>query len=184
MATAEKIAPGLRSMTVPVEGLSEDPTNARKHGPRNLEAIKASLEKFGQQKPIVVNRGMVVAGNGTLAAAVDLGWENIAVTSTDLKGVAAKAYAIADNRTAELAEWDDVILAETLADMELEDFDLVAASGWLKDEVAGSALDEAVDAVLGDLEYRVIVSIETEETQANLIEELEGRGYKCQALMS
>lgn len=93
-----------------------DPANARKHGEKNLGSIKASLKRFGQQKPIVVDAGgVVVAGNGTLAAAQSLGWDSIDVVRTKLKGAEATAYAIADNRTAELAEWDESALAETLA---------------------------------------------------------------------
>ena len=44
-----------------------DPANARKHSERNLDAIKGSLAKFGQRKPIVVDRrGRILAGNGTI----------------------------------------------------------------------------------------------------------------------
>lgn len=108
-----------------VESLAQDPRNSRQHDQRNLDAIKASLERFGQQKPIVVHDGVVVAGNGTLAAAKALGWSHIAAASTDLDGAAVKAYAIADNRTAELATWDDVRLVDTLAELRLEAPDLV-----------------------------------------------------------
>lgn len=73
-----------------------------------MDAIKASLRKFGQQKPIVVDaKGIVLAGNGTLAAAQELGWTEIEIVRTQLEGVEATMFAIADNRTAELAEWDD-----------------------------------------------------------------------------
>ncbi len=98
-----------------VKDLSSDPANARKHSDRNIESIMASLRRFGQQKPIVVDKSNVVrAGNGTLEAAKRLGWETIAVVQSDLTGADMSAYAIADNRTAELAEWDDEILKATL----------------------------------------------------------------------
>ena len=59
--------------TVPLTSLTPDPLNARKHNRRNIDAIKASLSKFGQRKPIVVtNDGTVIAGNGTLEAATSL----------------------------------------------------------------------------------------------------------------
>jgi hypothetical protein len=61
---------GLEVERVEVSTLLNDPANVRKHNERNLESIKASLARFGQQKPIVVGRdGVVIAGNGTLAAA-------------------------------------------------------------------------------------------------------------------
>ena len=111
---------------VPISELNFDARNARKHGEINLNAVKGSLEEFGQQKPIVVVRdGMkVIAGNGTLEAAKMLGWDEISVTFTDLDEVRAKAYALADNRTSELAEWDMGILAEQLSELVDEGFDI------------------------------------------------------------
>jgi len=99
--------------------LSLDPKNARKHSQRNLEAIAASLEKFGQRKPIVIHRGVVLAGNGTLEAAKTLGWTEIDVAEVpdDWDNDTAKAYALADNRTAELAEWDESELAKQLLEL-------------------------------------------------------------------
>ena len=110
-------------MKISITDLSLDPKNARKHSARNLEAIAASLEKFGQRKPIVVHRGVVLAGNGTLEAAKTLGWTEIEVAEVpdDWDNDTAKAYALADNRTAELAEWDESELAKQL--LELVDAD-------------------------------------------------------------
>jgi site-specific DNA-methyltransferase (adenine-specific) len=122
-----KINPAIAKLAVPVERLKEDPANARKHSDRNIAAIMASLEEFGQQKPIVaLKTGTVIAGNGTLQAALNLGWDKLAVAYFDSKGLAkAKAYAIADNRTGELATWDLDILSESLKDLRIEipDFD-------------------------------------------------------------
>jgi hypothetical protein len=48
-----------------ISELSPDPHNARRHEEKSIEAIKNSLQKFGQQKPIVVNlQNIVIAGNG------------------------------------------------------------------------------------------------------------------------
>lgn len=119
MTTTTQTKPGLTVEMVPVVDLALDPANVRKHGPRNLDAIKASLLRFGQQKPIVVDGdGVVVAGNGTLAAARDMGWRDIYVVRTDLVGADAVAFAIADNRTAELAEWDEEALARQMAEVQ------------------------------------------------------------------
>lgn len=113
----------LSSLLVKVASLTEDPANARKHGPRNLDAIKASLHKFGQRKPIVVQKeGMIVrAGNGTLAAAKALGWTEIAAVVIDEPSKLATQFAIADNRTAEMAEWDIGELLSELKSFELDD---------------------------------------------------------------
>lgn len=114
---------------VEVSSLVFDPVNARKHDSRNLEAIKGSLTRFGQQKPIVVDaKGVVLAGNGTLAAAKALGWTEIWVKQSDLDTVNASAYSLADNRTAELAEWDDEALHSQLAALDLAGFDVAMLS--------------------------------------------------------
>lgn len=110
--------------TIAVAELSLDPSNVRKHSRRNLDAIKASLRKFGQQKPIVVDaKGIVLAGNGTLTAAKELGWTEIQATRTELAGVEATAFAIADNRTSELAEWDEK-LRDVLESLKADDYSL------------------------------------------------------------
>jgi DNA modification methylase len=120
----------------------------RRHPARNLDAIKASLARFGLQKPIVIDANNVVrAGNGTLEAARALGWETIACVRTSLRGVEAVGYSLADNRTPELAEWDDAGLAEVLRGLQSEpDFDL-AAVGFTDDEVS-ELLDDLADDLI------------------------------------
>lgn len=101
---------------VALDQLSIDPLNARTHNKRNLDAIKASLKANGQQKPIVVKpSGSIVAGNGTYTAAKELGWPTLVVKRFEGTDEEARAFAIADNRTAELAAWD---AAELVAGLE------------------------------------------------------------------
>ncbi len=120
----------------PVEQLLSDPRNVRLHSERNISAVMASLQSYGQQKPIVVDdSGKVLAGNGTLDAARRLGWAKIATVTSTLKGVDATGYAIADNRTAELALWDEDLLAQQLAELGDASIDLDAL-GWTDDELS------------------------------------------------
>jgi len=113
---------------VKIDSLQFDPRNARKHDDRNIKAIMDSLSKFGQQKAIVVgDGGVVIAGNGTLEAAKRLGWDTIDVRRSALKSDEATAYAIADNRSAELAEWDDPVLGDILSELK--------ESGWELDDL-------------------------------------------------
>jgi DNA modification methylase len=137
----------MKTEIVSIDSLQFDPANVRKHGEKNLATIKASLSRFGQQKPIVVDaNGVVRAGNGTLAAMKALGWKEVAIVRSPLAGAEATAYAIADNRTAELAEWDEDALAQTLAALQIEDEDLAIASGFdLKEIEALTAPDEVVE---------------------------------------
>lgn len=144
-------------LALPIGELVFDPSNARKHSPKNLDAIKGSLLKFGQQKPIVIDKNnIVIAGNGTLEAAKSLGWETINVVKTDLDGSNATAFAIADNRTGELAEWNDDALKRTLEALNAEGFALDAIgftdedlAQWVKpaEVIAGCDEDEVPEHV-------------------------------------
>jgi len=69
------IAASLRPLAVPVQRIKVDPRNARKHDEDNLKSIAASLQKFGQRVPLVVNEttGLIEKGNGTFQAAQQLG---------------------------------------------------------------------------------------------------------------
>lgn len=110
--------------SVSPDSLELDERNARLHGKRNMAAITESLAKFGQRKPIVVWNNTVIAGNGTLQAARELGWKNIDITRVpdDWTEDKARAYALADNRSGDLADWDDSMLNELLTELE--------QSGW------------------------------------------------------
>jgi DNA modification methylase len=126
----------LRIETVNINSLTPDPANARKHDGKNLQAIAHSLEKFGQRKPICVTPdSIVVAGNGTLEAAKSLGWTEIVIARTPVgwSWEQIRAFALADNRTAELAEWDDKILADQLLELD--------ANGWELEELGFENLE-------------------------------------------
>ena len=167
--------------TLPISCLSADPANARRHPQRNLDTIVASLRRFGQQKPIVVDATNTVrAGNGTLAAAITLGWTTIQAVRSDLAKTELTAYAIADNRTAELAEWDNDVLARTLDDPELGDV------GFDEDEIAkltANADPYDPELKLGDEKWMVVVTCESESHQAELLERFAGEGLVAKALI-
>ena len=135
---------------VSIASLVLDPANVRKHPEANLEAIKGSLAKFGQQKPIVVGKdNVVIAGNGTLHAARALGWTDIAIVRSNLTGAEATAFAIADNRTSELAEWDDEGLSKVLAVLQSDG--LLECTGF-DEESLQNLLEEVADANQGEIE--------------------------------
>lgn len=126
------VAPDLLQLVRPIGSLREDPRNARRHDARNIEAIRRSLEEFGQRKPVVATTdGTVVAGNGTLRAALDLGWTEIAVATFEDQEK-ARAFAIADNRTSDLSDFDEDLLREAFEGM---DDGLVEACGFSADEI-------------------------------------------------
>jgi DNA modification methylase len=113
--------------TLRILELTPDPNNARQHDDKNLKAIMGSLKEFGQRKPIVITEaGTIVAGNGTVEAAKRLGWTDIEVVKVpnDWTDAQVKAFAIADNRTAELANWNQEVLTSQLLELEAEGWEL------------------------------------------------------------
>ena len=139
------------AVMMPVEEIRLDPANVRKHNEKNLHAIMASLKRFGQQKPIVVGSdNIVIAGNGTLEAASALGWTELSAVKTNLTGDEAKAYAIADNRTAELAEWDIESLLEQVGVLEVNAPSLMDAVGFSADDIV--ELNSFVESITEDAE--------------------------------
>jgi ParB-like chromosome segregation protein Spo0J len=133
----------LRIENIAISELKQDPNNARVHSQNNLDVIQNSLKTFGQRKPIVISHdNTVIAGNGTLTAAINLEWTEIAVARIpqDWSAEKIKAYALTDNRSAELAEWDPSILAEQLIDLEIASFD-VSELGFTSETEMASFLD-------------------------------------------
>lgn len=110
------IAAPLRAFATDVAGLRVHPRNTRRG---DLDAIAASLARYGQLRPIVtLNDGTIVAGNHTFRAATELlGWTQVAAIAVELTPDEAERYLLADNRTADRASYDDNALAEVLAEM-------------------------------------------------------------------
>lgn len=146
MARKKKIAKG-EIETVSIDAVMPDPFNARKHNQPNLSSIRKSLESFGQQSPLVVDRsGKILKGNGTWLAAKALGWRQIKIIRSDLRGKKAQAYSLTDNKSSDLAGWETDVLAQSFSDMALDaSFDFSPADfGWNERELEtlSQALEE------------------------------------------
>lgn len=109
-------SPDLRPALAFVESVQRFPGNPRRG---DVEAIAKSLQRFGQQRPILVQRATnyVVAGNHLLDAARLLEWTHIAVTYTDLDETEARAYLVADNQIAARGQNDPEALGAFLRDL-------------------------------------------------------------------
>ncbi len=114
---------------------AEYPANARLHPDQNLDAIVSSLHRFGQAEPLVIQSGTnrVIAGNGRMVAMRQLGWEACDVIELEVDDLTATALGIALNRTAELATWDEGVLARLLG--ELREQDALDGVGFETDEI-------------------------------------------------
>lgn len=111
--------------SVPIDALHPDPSNARQHTDRQVAQIARSIEAFGFNVPILVNReNKVLAGHGRLLACRKIGWQEVPVIRLEhLTEAQARAFAIADNRLTDNSSWDDQLLAQTLSDLSMMNLD-------------------------------------------------------------
>lgn len=97
-----------------------------KNNPRQndnaVDAVAASIRQFGFKVPIVIDAGNeIVAGHTRLKAAKKLGLTEVpCIIADDLTPDQIKAFRLADNKTAELAEWDFELLELELNDIDLD----------------------------------------------------------------
>lgn len=100
--------------------------NARTHSPEQISQVAASIQRFGFTNPILVTSDAgIIAGHGRLAAARQLGMEQVPVIVLDhLSQEERRAYVIADNQLALNAGWDEELLRLEVSDLAELDFDL------------------------------------------------------------
>lgn len=167
-----------------IDDLTLDPNNARKHNKKNLEAIAKSLQQFGQRKPIVITQdNVVVAGNGTLEAAKSIGWKgiNCVRVPADWNEETIKAYALTDNRTAEMAAWDSTILLDQLRELDI--------SGWNVNDLGFKDFDlktkDEIETGLQDYaeRYEVVIECADENEQTALLLRLSQEGLRVKAIV-
>lgn len=100
--------------------------NARKHPPKQIAQIRASIREFGFVNPLIVQaNGDLIAGHGRFEAGQLEGLETFPVIVLDhLTEAQAEALRLADNRIAENATWDDEKLSAALGNLKRLDFDI------------------------------------------------------------
>lgn len=128
-----------KSFTVelkPIDTIKPYPGNPRDNDGA-VDAVAASLKEFGFRQPIVVDGdGVIIVGHTRWKAAKQLGLGKVPVhVATDLPPEKVKAYRIADNQTASLADWDFELLPVELKELEQLDYDL-SLLGFDEEELA------------------------------------------------
>jgi ParB-like chromosome segregation protein Spo0J len=127
----------------PVERLVPYEKNSRLHSPEQVAQVAASIAEFGFTNPILVDSGDgIIAGHGRLAAAKELGMDEVPVVVLDhLSQRQRRAYVIADNKLALNASWDVDVLAAEIDELRGEDFD-IDLLGFSADELKGLMTDD------------------------------------------
>lgn len=119
-----------------------------------VDAVAASIKEFGFKNPIIIDKdGVIVAGHTRLRAAKKLGLETVpCIMADDLTPEQIKAFRLADNKTAELADWDLELLDLELADIDLD----MEVFGFLKSD----AEDEEKEEIKGEVQFSEVLGEE------------------------
>ncbi|TNE30970.1 MAG: DNA methylase N-4 [Alphaproteobacteria bacterium] len=132
----------------PPDALTPYDNNARTHDDDQIEVLMGSIEAFGFVNPALIDQHrVIVAGHGRVEAARRLGMVQVPTLLIDgLSEDELKAYRLADNRIAELAGWDDEILAIEFQHLEevMLDFEL-DVTGWKPVEIDAAIIDARED---------------------------------------
>lgn len=153
--------------------------------PRNnedaVESTANSIREFGWQQPIVVDTdGIIIVGHTRLKAAKKLKLEQVPVTvAENLTDEQVKAYRLADNKTSELAEWDENMLASELEELKDLDFDMSEFGFEELDELDPQPKDENTDPAPIDDKTVIIIESDSEEELEQYFEKLVEEGYPC-----
>lgn len=179
---------------VAVNKLRPHPENPRQG---DIGAIYESIQSNGFYGAVVVQRstGYILAGNHRFQAAVESGIAEVPVAWVDVDDDRARRILLADNRTNDMASYDDAALADLLKRV-LTETDTLAGTGYEPED-----LDDLIKRVEGDAykmeqvtapdqvkdlihRYEIIIECDSEEQQVAYLERLTEQGYRCKALIS
>ena len=108
--------------------------NSKMHSDESIERIKKSIETFGFNQPIVINHEYkICVGHGRYHAAKLLGLKEVPILKKKFSLKEFRAYNVADNKTNEFAEWDQIALVEVFR--YLDESDEIDAIGFSKEEI-------------------------------------------------
>ena len=131
-----------------VDILVENPRNPNKHSQRQIDLLAKIIDYQGQRSPIVISKtsGFITKGHGRLAAIKQLGWEKCAIDIQEYDNEAQEyADLVADNKIAELAEHDDIMMIEGIKDLKIEDFELLGLDDFKLPDVEDVSIEDIKD---------------------------------------
>lgn len=131
-----------------------NPKNPRKNDAA-VDIVAMSIQKYGFKNPLIADSNLVVyCGNTRLKAARKLKLPTVPVIiADDLTPEQIREYALIDNKSGEIAEWDDDLLWQELDELDLSDFDL----DWDRDKKLQNGLQAARENGAADERYNEFV---------------------------
>lgn len=179
---------------VPIESITPYHNNPRDNM-EGVDDVARSLEEFGFRQPIVVDLDkVIIVGHTRYHAAKKLGLKEVPIhIAEDLDENKVRAYRIADNKVAEKSKWDDLKLQAEIEELIAQDFDLESL-GFSEKELEELMADPDEDKDEGVTEtpegkelksgFQIVLFIDSEDQQAELLEEFAKRGLSCRAIVS
>ena len=147
---------------VSIEEIKPNPKNPNTHPPEQIEILAKVIREQGWRAPVTVSTlsGLVVRGHGRVMAAQLLELDAVPVDYQHYNSPEEEAAdLVADNRIAELSEIDDAILAELLADVDLDSID-IALTGYTDEllaELTESVMDEDLPELPGEIPFSEVL---------------------------
>lgn len=163
----------LKIETASVESLIPYANNARTHSEEQVAQIAASIQEFGFNNPVLVDREMgIIAGHGRVLAARKLGLDSVPIIRLDhLTEYQKKAFILADNKLALNAGWDDALLKLELEelggniDLGLSGFSEDELGKLLETELPGDGEDGGDAPVNFVIQYNIIFDDEGQQSK-------------------
>lgn len=155
------------------------------NNPRNndnaVEATANSIKEFGWQQPIVVDHdNVIIVGHTRLRAAKRLGLERVPVIVADnLTDEQVKAYRLVDNKTSELADWDENLLASELEELKDLDFDMPEFGFEELNDLENQQKDENTEPATINDKTIIIIEADNEDELEQYFAKLVEEGYPC-----
>lgn len=139
---------------------------------RAVEYVRKSIEEFGWQQPIVVDKDyVIIVGHTRFKAAQEMGCTTVPVIVADtLSEAQVKAYRLADNKTSDFSIWDNKLLLEELQELGELDEDIFTGFDW--GELFDNVLDESDDTAVEDNETGVMYEITFKSNTKEKIDEI------------
>lgn len=173
---------------VTIDSIKVYPNNAKIHTAEQIEEIKKSIQKFGNNDPIAIDEnGFIIEGEGRYLAQKDMGIKELEVIRlTHLSEEQKVAYMLVHNKLTMNTGFDIDLLEEELAkisniDMSEFEFDIKE----LEEELAAEENKANVPADSNfnyKEQYGVIVICKDEEEQEKVYNELHDKGYECKVV--
>ena len=155
-----------------------------------VEPVAKSIKEFGFKVPIVATSdGEIINGHTRFKASKSLGLEKVPVIiADDLTDEQIKAFRLADNKTGEIADWNESLLIKELEELDNLDYDMGQFGFELDLDDADEDGDGSDD--MGDIPdnidvvetFALNVIVKDEAEQAELYEELLGRGFEVKVV--